>query len=312
MAGLLLFALLAGVAVGVLRLSGRWHARPAEMVIASGIIEARTIEVGTDVAGVVVSYPVEKGQTVTRGQTIAEIARPWPGQRCSAPAGRRAPLWLGLVGPRGLRSAAPRLRLGGAAPSFLLPPPSLLALPKNRTPRTTYEGDRPPGATVGYPLARPGTVAGQDGALALIMLFDASVIFLLASGWFPVPFRRSVVLLFAMALVFLLHSLGLGLVISALARNQQEAQLTAFMFSMPNVLLSGFTCPIENMPLPIQYLTYLVPFRYFLQIVRGVFLRGVGVGVLWPQMLVLAGFGVVTFVVGALAFRKRLLDEATA
>ena len=156
------------------------------------------------------------------------------------------------------------------------------------------------------PLRVRELLIGKTVPFALLAMFDAGFIFLLARGWFHVPFRGSAALLFGMALVFLLHTLGLGLVISALTRTQQEAQLTAFMFIMPNILLSGFMYPIENMPVAIQYLTYLIPLRYFLQIVRGIFLRGVGAEVLWPQMVALVVFGVVTFAIGALAFRKRL------
>ncbi|HEY3397582.1 MAG TPA: ABC transporter permease [Armatimonadota bacterium] len=156
------------------------------------------------------------------------------------------------------------------------------------------------------PVRTSELLAGKTLPFALFAMFEASIIFILATGWFHVPFRGSLAILFGMALVFLLHSLGLGLVISAITRTQQEAQLTAFMVLMPSVLLSGFMFPIENMPVAVQYLTYFIPFRYFLQIVRGVFLRGVGVEVLWPQMLALTLFGVATFVAGALAFHKRL------
>lgn len=156
------------------------------------------------------------------------------------------------------------------------------------------------------PLQVRELLLGKTVPFALMAMFDAAIIFLLARGWFQVPFRGSVALLFVMALVFLLHTLGLGLVISALTRTQQEAQLTAFMVLMPNVLLSGFMYPIENMPAAIQFVTYAIPMRYFLEIIRGIFLRGVSVDVLWPQMLTLAIFGVATFAVGVLAFRKRL------
>jgi ABC-2 type transport system permease protein len=75
---------------------------------------------------------------------------------------------------------------------------------------------------------------------------------------------------------------------------------------MPSVLLSGFMFPIENMPRAIQLATYLIPLRYFVEIVRGVFLRGVGVGALWPQILVLAALGAAIFALSATRFRKRL------
>ncbi len=147
---------------------------------------------------------------------------------------------------------------------------------------------------------------GKLVPFALVATLDASVIFLLALGWFHVVFRGSLTLLVAMALVFLVNNLGFGLLISTLSRTQQQAQLTAFLFIMPSVLLSGFFFPIANMPVPMQYVTYLIPLRYFLEIVRGIFLKGAGIGVLWPQMLALTAFAIAHFAAGIAAFRKRL------
>jgi ABC-2 type transport system permease protein len=125
------------------------------------------------------------------------------------------------------------------------------------------------------PIRTRDLLFGKTVPFALIGMFDAALIFLLSRGWFHVPFRGSLLLLFATSLVFLVYSLGLGLLLSAIAHTQQEAQLTSFMVIMPNVLLSGFMYPIENMPHVIQYLTYAIPLRYFLQITRGIFMRGV-------------------------------------
>jgi len=147
---------------------------------------------------------------------------------------------------------------------------------------------------------------GKSLPYAVAALFDAGVIVLLARYWFHVPVRGSLPLLFATAAVFILTTLGLGLLISTISRTQQQALLAAFSVLMPSVLLSGFMFPIANMPWVIQQLTWLIPFRYFLEIVRGVFLKGVGLEVLWPQELALAGFGLVLFTAGALSFRKRL------
>lgn len=156
------------------------------------------------------------------------------------------------------------------------------------------------------PLRPREVLAGKMIPFVILVMLDASFIFLLARGWFHVPFRGSLVILLGMALVFLLNTLGLGLVISSVSKTQQEAQVLAFLLIMPSVLLSGFMFPIQNMPPAIQYITYLIPFRYFLVIVRGLFLKGVGMAVLWPQMVALTAFGVVTFAVGMAAFRKRL------
>jgi len=147
---------------------------------------------------------------------------------------------------------------------------------------------------------------GKSLPYAAAALVDAGVIVLLARLWFGVPLQGSVILLFALAAVFILTSLGLGLLISTVSQTQQQALLGAFFILMPSVLLSGFMFPIANMPWIIQQFTYLIPFRYFLEITRGIFLKGVGLSVLWPQAFALVLFGGALFAAGALSFRKRL------
>jgi len=123
---------------------------------------------------------------------------------------------------------------------------------------------------------------------------------------FDVPFRGSVTLLFAASILYLLTTLGAGLYISTISRTQQQAMMSTFFFFVPAMLLSGFAFPIRNMPLPVQYLTYLNPLRYFMEIARGLFLKGVGISVLWPQLAALALFGTVILGLSALRFHKRL------
>ncbi len=147
---------------------------------------------------------------------------------------------------------------------------------------------------------------GKTLPFAGIGLLDVCVIVLVARYWFGVAIAGSALLLFAGAAIFLLTTLGLGLFISTVSRTQQQAMLTAFFVITPSVILSGFMFPIENMPRIIQWVTYLVPLRYFVEIVRGVFLRGVGMEVLWPQMAVLAALGAVIFALSATRFQKRL------
>ncbi len=147
---------------------------------------------------------------------------------------------------------------------------------------------------------------GKSIPYAVTALFAAGMIVLLAVYWFGVPLRGDLPLLFGLAAVFILTSLGLGLVISTVSQTQQQALLAAFFVLMPAILLSGFMFPIENMPEVIQWLSFLIPYRYFLEICRGVFLRGVGLEVLWPQAVTLLVFGVVLFSVGAVSFRKHL------
>jgi ABC-2 type transport system permease protein len=156
------------------------------------------------------------------------------------------------------------------------------------------------------PLRSYELLLGKMIPYGLLTLLDSGVIVLVARLWFHVPLRGSLVLLFAMAAVFLVTNLGLGLLISAVSRTQQEAQILAFLLIMPSVLLSGFMFPIQNMPVVVQWATYLIPFRYFLEIARGLFLKGVGVAVLWPQMLMLCGFALALLGAGVAAFKKRL------
>ena len=101
-------------------------------------------------------------------------------------------------------------------------------------------------------------------------------------------------------------SLGAGLFLSTISQTQQQAMMANFFFSTPAFMLSGFAFPIRNMPLAVQYLTYLNPLRYFMEIVRGIFLKGVGIAVLWPQMVCLAVYGVTVLGLSAARFHKTL------
>lgn len=137
-------------------------------------------------------------------------------------------------------------------------------------------------------------------------LIDTFLVVGVAGLWFHVPVRGNVFLLLGLCLVFMLTTLGLGLFISTVSRNQQQAMLTAVFFMIPMILLSGFVFPIENMPLLIRALTAFVPLRYFFVIVRGIFLKGSGFGLLWDEAAVLLVFGIVTLGTSVLRFRKRL------
>jgi ABC-2 type transport system permease protein len=142
------------------------------------------------------------------------------------------------------------------------------------------------------PLNRWELVAGKLVPYAVIGMVDACLVVALTLAWFEVPLRGSLVLVFAMCLVYLLTTLGLGLFVSTISTSQQQAMITvAFFFLMPMIFLSGFIFPIENMPLVFQWVTYAIPLRYFLVILRGIFLKGVGLETLWPQALALAGWG---------------------
>jgi ABC-2 type transport system permease protein len=142
---------------------------------------------------------------------------------------------------------------------------------------------------------------------ALVGFIDIVLVLVAALLLFGIRVQGSLLLLFGLSGVFLLTTLGLGLLVSTVSRNQQQAMMTAVFFVMlPMIMLSGFVFPIENMPLPIQLLTYLMPLRYYFVIIRGLFLKGAGLAQLWDESLILAAFGAGILGLAALRFRKRL------
>jgi ABC-2 type transport system permease protein len=147
---------------------------------------------------------------------------------------------------------------------------------------------------------------GKTIPFAMIGLFDMGLAVGTALVVFEVPFRGTAGMLVGSSMVFLLSTLGTGLFLSTISRTQQQAMMSAFFFFTPAFMLSGFTFPIRNMPEIIQWVTYLNPLRYFIEVLRGVFLKGVGVEVLWPQLGALATIGVVILLASAARFRKRL------
>jgi ABC-2 type transport system permease protein len=149
-------------------------------------------------------------------------------------------------------------------------------------------------------------IIGKTIPYILIALGQAVVITPLAIFWFDIPLAGSVSDLLLAACLFLLSTLGIGLFISTVSKTQQQAMMTTFFFLMPFFMLSGFVFPISNMPVIVQWLTYLNPLRYFLAIIRGVFLKGVGIGVLWEQYLALAVLGAAVFFGAIKRFHKSL------
>ena len=157
------------------------------------------------------------------------------------------------------------------------------------------------------PLARWELIAGKLLPYAFIGILDVVLVLVVAIFWFEVPMRGSIPLLFGMSVIYLLSTLGLGLFISTISQTQQQAMMTAtFFFLMPMIYLSGFIFPIENMPAWIQPLTFLIPLRYFLIILRGIFLKGVGLETLWPQAVALFAWGAIMLTLATLRSSKRL------
>lgn len=149
-------------------------------------------------------------------------------------------------------------------------------------------------------------ILGKTIPFALIGYIDVILVTIVGVFWFEVPIRGSLPLLLTATTLYLLSTLGIGLFISTISRTQQQAMMTMFFFFVPAILLSGFVFPIANMPIVVQYLSYADPLRYFLVIIRGIFLKGNGLDVLWPQMLALAILGATVFTFSSLRFRKRL------
>jgi len=147
-------------------------------------------------------------------------------------------------------------------------------------------------------------ILGKTLPFFLIGLFDVSLIATVGTLWFQVPFRGHLVVLFMGAILFLLCMLGVGLLISTVSSTQQQAMVTAFFFIMPAVTFSGFGFPISTMPPWLQDLTYLSPLRYFLIVLRGTYLKGIGLDILWPQMAAMAGLGAGLLSVAILRFHK--------
>ncbi len=156
------------------------------------------------------------------------------------------------------------------------------------------------------PIRRPEFILGKTVPFFLIGLLDTTLISLVGILWFGVPFRGSVWALAMGSVLFILCMLGVGLFISTIAMTQQQAMVSGFFFNMPAITFSGFGTPISSMPEWVQTLTYLNPLRYFLEVLRGVYLKGVGLDVLWPQMAALALFSVALLSVSIIRFQKSL------
>jgi ABC-2 type transport system permease protein len=157
------------------------------------------------------------------------------------------------------------------------------------------------------PLRSWQIIAGKLLPFALIGLINIFIVTGIAVGWFGVPMRGSLTLLVLLTMLLLLNTLGLGLLVSTIVRTQQQAMMTsAFMVMVPMIYLSGLLFPIESMPRLLQLATYLVPLRYYAEILRGIFLKGAGIEALWQQAAALAGFGVAFLTLASLRFQKRL------
>jgi ABC-2 type transport system permease protein len=156
------------------------------------------------------------------------------------------------------------------------------------------------------PITKAEFILGKTVPFALIGFFDVFIITGICVFWFKVPIRGSMLLLLVCTALFIMSTIGIGLLLSTVSSTQQQAMMGNFFFFFPAVLLSGFLFPIANMPQIIQWLTYLNPLRYMLVIIRGIFLKGVGVEILWPQMAGLAALGTVLLLLATRQFKKTM------
>jgi len=154
------------------------------------------------------------------------------------------------------------------------------------------------------PIRKSEFILGKTLPFVLIGYIDVALISLVSALVFDVPIRGSLLLLFLATTLFLMSSLGIGLLISSISQTQQQAMMTAFFVIFPAMLLSGFAFPIENMPEPVQWLTMLNPLRFYMVIIRGIFLKGTGFWILWDQMLALGIIGFTVLSVAIMRFRK--------
>ena len=149
-------------------------------------------------------------------------------------------------------------------------------------------------------------ILGKTMPSIILGFANMILVTLISVFWFDIPVRGSIITLFVANGFYLMTTIGIGLLISTVSETQQQAMMSTFFFYLPAVLLSGFMFPIANMPEVIQAFTYLNPLRYFLVIIRGIFLKGVGVSILWPQMMALLALGSLVLTLAVKKFHKNL------
>ncbi len=154
---------------------------------------------------------------------------------------------------------------------------------------------------------RPGEfILGKTIPFAIIGCFDMVLVTIVAIGWFGVPFRGSAFFLFVAGLVYIISTLAVGIFISTISKTQQQAMMSFFLFFIPAILFSGFVFPVYVMPETIQVITWLNPLMYFIEIIRGVFLKGVGIVVLWKELLALCAIGSLLFILSVRRLGRRI------
>jgi len=156
------------------------------------------------------------------------------------------------------------------------------------------------------PIRRVEFIVGKTVPFFLIGLLDAILVSVIGRLWFGIPLLGRISVLGLGTVLFLICMLGIGLFISTISKTQQQAMVTAFFFVMPAVVFSGFASPISSMPESLQLLTYLDPLRYYQVVLRSVFLKGVGLDILWPEMVAMTVLGVIMLAFSVIRFHKSI------
>ncbi len=149
-------------------------------------------------------------------------------------------------------------------------------------------------------------VVGKILPYAILAIIDTLEVLAIGHWWFGMPVRGDLSLILACSGLLVLSGLGIGLFASTIANTQQEAMLTVWMTLLPGIFLSGFFFPLEAMPQVLQWVSYIIPLRYYLIIIRALLIKGVGAGPIWSEILALALFGIAIMGAASVRFRKRL------
>ena len=282
----------------------------------------RAIDRGDAQAGIVVPYDFPRHLargTTARVQVIVDAADPLASQAAiNAAAGVAQVRNLAILSRAAGRvdvpleaRVRPRYNPGLRSPNYIVPGLvgviltitmvliTAMAIVRERE-RGTLE------QLIVTPITKTELMLGKIAPYVGVGLVQMSAVLLLGRFVFDVPLSGNVVLLYAIALVFVVASLSFGLFISTLVRTQGQAMQVAFFFVLPNILLSGFMFPRQAMPPVFQWMGLLLPLTHFLKVLRGILLKGVGLEALWREVLVLGGFAVVMIVASVRRFHKTL------
>jgi ABC-2 type transport system permease protein len=155
------------------------------------------------------------------------------------------------------------------------------------------------------PISTPAFIMGKTIPFAILGFIEITVALAFGIAWFKIPFVGSPLLLYSLAFVYLFTTLGVGMFISTISHTQQQAMFFGWFFSIFTILTSGFFTPVENMPTAVRYITLANPLQYFMKIVRGIIMKGAGVGDLYPEICAMFAFGAIIFTFSWIRFSKR-------